>query len=179
MFRKNKTWAQKKKRASSHQMGKRWTKPTSTRQPVSSLMHHEMLRRTNKLYKRYEDQEILGSFLIVGPLFYFALIIIFVALRLLGNKFLAEEVERSLSLTTLGILRLPKQPPNHSFFDLLKRYFTDNPLVTIVAVLELVAGLTLASYADKRKQTIKDNTDLDELERKYAELKKKGRVTND
>lgn len=175
MNRKNRTWEQKKKRRTSHKLGKQFKVFASNENcgPMNPLLKTKMLLATNKEYRKADTLQLLGSFLVfitiiyffVGVLYYFSVKVI---------KSYAFQVV--LKYISLGFLKpsAAEQFREPTVWEVFKRYSMEQPIIVgIVVILLLVMGIFISAIGQKKQAMIAANSKDEDLREDYEKLKRK------
>lgn len=171
-IRKNRTFYQKKKRPSSHQVGKRLEFSRVNERLIDNFGLKQILLKTNKEYRKFENQLFLGAFLILGPSIYFLVGIIYIFIvKVVYEKFLMSLLERLLSTVTLGGKPLIHTvSSSSSIWELLKTYSMGNIIFMIVVIFLFILGIVIFDRALKNQKLIEENVDLEDLKKVHSKL---------
>ncbi|QLB51108.1 hypothetical protein [Streptococcus sanguinis] len=172
-IRKNRTFYQKKKRPSSHQVGKRLEFSRVNKRLIDNFGLKQILLKTNKEYRKFENQLFLGAFLILGPSIYFLVGIIYIFIvKVVYEKFLMSLLERLLSTVTLGGKPLihTVSYSSSSIWELLKTYSMGNIIFMIVVIFLFILGIVIFARALKNQKLIEENVDLEDLKKVHSKL---------
>ena len=169
-IRKNRTFYQKQKRPSSHQIGKRLEFSRINERPIDNFGLKQILLKTNKEYRKFENQLFLGAFLILGPSIYFLVGIIYIFIvKVVQEKFLIPLLERLLSTVTLGGKPLIHTvSSSSSIWELLKTYSMGNIIFVIVVIF--ILGIVIFDRALKNQKLIEENVDLEALKKVHSKV---------
>lgn len=172
-IRKNRTFYQKQKRPSSHQIGKRLEFSRINEKPIDNFGLKQILLKTNKEYRKFENQLFLGAFLILGPSIYFLVGIIYIFIvKVVQEKFLIPLLERLLSTVTLGGKPLihTVSSSSSSIWELLKTYSMGNIIFVIVVIFIFILGIVIFDRALKNQKLIEENVYLEALKKVHSKV---------
>ncbi|KAF1103099.1 hypothetical protein ACFKI6_01195 [Streptococcus agalactiae] len=179
--RKNRTWEQKNKRRTSHQVGKRLEIDSFKRQPrtMNPLLKKSVLLRTNKDYQRAERQLTLGGLLVLASVSYSFMGLIYLGIVKIVKSYVLQVY---LRLFTLGFIKPlnPTQMKEWSTWRVLSRYTRVHPIIAgIIVIMVIAIAIIISEKGRKTQEFIEANVDEDKLEKAYEEVKKKGSDTYD
>ena len=140
--------------------------------PIDNFGLKQILLKTNKEYRKFENQLFLGAFLILGPSIYFLVGIIYIFIvKVVQEKFLIPLLERLLSTVTLGGKPLIHTvSSSSSIWELLKTYSMGNIIFVIVVIFIFILGIVIFDRALKNQKLIEENVDLEALKKVHSKV---------
>lgn len=180
LVRKSRTWEQKNKRRSSHQVGKKFHNSTNTKdRQMNQSLKVKMLLDTNKEYRGAETQRNIGSLLVSLPMIYIFVGYLYYGGITIVNSYLLLFASKMVNLGLLGS-STTEQFQEPTAWEVYKSYSFGKPvLVGIGLTFLLVIGVFIDHKAKKKQKKIVDNTDEQRLREAYEKLKMKGANTYD
>lgn len=173
--RRNRIWEQKRKRRTSHKLGKRFKDPANNEncEPMNPLLKTTMLLATNKEYRKADTLQALGSFLVFSTIIYFLVgVLYYFSIKVLKSYTL----QCVLKVVSLGFLKpsAADQFREPTVWEVFKRYTMGQPIIVgIVVLLALVIGVFLSTKGQKKQTMIAANTKDEDLKEDYEKLKRK------
>lgn len=163
--RKNRTWEQKKKRRTSHQIGKRLEIDSFKSKPktMNPLLKRDVLLRTNRDYRRAEIQQTLGALLLLASLGYTIMGLIFLGVVKIVKFYVLQTV---LKLVTLGFIvpLTPSQMKEWSTWEVLRSYTRVHPVIAgTIVILVITVAVIIGKKGHKTQEFIEANIDLEKV----------------
>lgn len=171
----NRTWEQKKKRRTSHKLGKQFKGFANNEnyEPMNPLLKTKMLLATNKEYRKADTLQLLGSFLVIITIIYFFVGILYYFSIKVIKSYAFHVVSNFISL---GFLKssIADQFPEPTVWQVFKSYTMGQPIIVgIVVILLLVIGIFISDIGQKKQAKIAANCKDEELREDYKKLKRK------
>ena len=173
---KNRSWEQKQKRPTSHQVGKQnhVSNARKNQESMNVLLKRKMLLNTNKEYRRAENKQVLGTFLgfivavyiCVGFVYFYSVKVV--------KSYVLQVV---LKFISLGFLRPSSadQFREPTVYEVFKRYSMGQPIIAgVIVIFLLVTTIILTRKGHKMQNVIEANVDEEKLRKEYENLKRKG-----